>query len=88
LAKYHCAGVLIIPVWARAPWFTKFFPDDFHCAEWVKTIVLFCPTFVSGPPVGPVFKGVKEFQTACIEFNFQSYYLSYSVIILLNRQLC
>jgi hypothetical protein len=79
LAKFHSA-VLIIPVWARDPWFTKLFPDSSHCAEWVKTLVLFTPTFVSGPQVGPVFKGVKHFQTACIKFDFQSYSLSYRVI--------
>ena len=81
MAKYHCAGVLIIPLWARAPWFTKFFPDGSHCAEWVKTLVLLSPTFVSGPSVGPVFKGVKQFQTDCIEFDFQSYSLSRDSVI-------
>ena len=79
LAKYHCAGVLVIPVWPRAPWFSWFFPDGSHCAEWVKTLLLFSPTFVSGPSVGPVFKGVKQFETACIEFDFQSYSLSYNI---------
>ena len=39
------------------------------------------PTFSSsGPSVGPVFKGVKQFETASLEFDFQSYSLSYNVI--------
>ena len=80
LAKYNCAGVLIIPIWARAPWFTWFFPDGSHCAEWIKTLLLFSPTFISGPSVGPVFKGVKQFETASLEFDFQSYSLSYNIV--------
>ena len=64
LAKFKCKGVLIISVWARSPWFSWFFPDGFHCAAWVKTFFILNPVFVSGIAVGPVFKGVKQFDTS------------------------
>ena len=76
LAKFESTGVLIIPIWARSPWFSWFFlMDDI---AWVKTLLIFNPVFASGIGVGQVFKGVKPFDTAALEFDFQSFSLSYA----------
>ena len=77
LARFKSKGVLIIPVRPRSPWFSWFFPDGKHCAAWVKTLIILNPVFVSGISVGPVFKGLKQFDTAAIQFDFQSLSLSY-----------
>ena len=80
LAKFTSKGVLVIPVWSRSPWFSWFFPDGKHCAAWVKTLIILNPVFVSGIGVGPLFKGLKQVDTAAIEFDFQSLSLSYDFV--------
>ena len=42
--------------------------------------MILIPVFVSGIGVGPVFKGLKQFDTAAIEFDFQTLSLSYHFI--------
>ena len=76
IAKFKSKGVLVIPAWPRSPWFSCFFPDGKHCAAWVKTLIILNPVFVSGIGVGQVFKGLKQFDTAALEFDFQSFSLS------------
>ena len=55
-------------------------PDGKYCAAWVKTLIFSNPVFVSGIGVGPAFKGVKQFDTAALEFDFQSFSLSYDFV--------
>jgi hypothetical protein len=71
---------LVIPVWPRSWFFSYFFPDGVHCAEWVKTLELISPVFRSGPSVGQVFKGCRTFQTAVFQFDFRNQYLSFNTI--------
>ena len=45
-------------------------------------ILLINPIYTAGFCVGPVFKGVKDFDAAAIEFDFASYSLSYDFVLL------
>ena len=60
--------------------FSFFFPDGAHCAEWVKTLELICPVFSSGPSVGQVFKGRRDFKTAVFQFDFKNQHLSFNTV--------
>ena len=86
LAKFKCSGILIIPVWPRSWIFSFIFPDGTHCAGWVKTLELISPVFISGPRVGPVFKGQKSYLTAAIQFDFKQF--SLTKIPVLNQHFC
>jgi hypothetical protein len=80
LTRFRCSVVLVIPVWPRSWIFSHFFPDRNHCAEWVKSLELICPVFSSGPSVGQVFKGRRDFKTAIFQFDFKNQYLSLSTV--------
>ena len=80
LARFRCSGILVIPVWPRSWIFSYFFPDGAHCSEWVKTLELICPVFSSGPSVGQVFKGRRDFKTAVFQFDFKNQYLCFITV--------
>ena len=86
LAKFKCSGILIIPVWPRSWIFSFIFPDGTHCAGWVKTLELISPVFNSGPSVGPVFKGLKDYKTAVLQFDFKQNFLTQKSVK--NKHLC
>ena len=73
LAKFKCSGNLIIPVWPRS-WIFSYLGT--HCGGWVKTQELISSVFSSGPRVGHVFKGLRDFKTAVLQFDFQNQYLT------------
>ena len=56
--------------------------DGKHCDSWVKKLLVINPIYTSGIGVGPFFKGVKDFATAAIEFDFKFYSLSYDSVLL------
>ena len=86
LAKFKCSGILVIPVWPRSWIFNWIFPDGTHCGGWVKTLELISPVFNSGPSVGPVFKGLKDYKTAVLQFDFKQNFLTQ--ISVKNKHLC
>ena len=77
LALFKVAGILVIPVWPRSQIFNYFFPDGTHTPDWVLSLELLDPSFISGQSVGPCFKGIQSFKTVALKFNFQNNYLSF-----------
>jgi hypothetical protein len=77
LEKFKVSGILVVPVWPRSQIFSWFFPDGVHTSSWVLSLDLINPSFVSGLSVGFTFKGLQNYDTAVLKFNFQNNCVSF-----------
>ena len=71
LRNENCVGVLLVPVWPRSSFFSFFFPDGIHLADWVVDVMWTRPYFVCGEQVtNRAFKGKKMFDSVLIKIDF------------------
>ena len=74
LLRQKVFGVLLVPVWPRSSFFSFFFPDGKHLAEWVTKVKWTRPYFICGPLVTSKFmRGWKSFDTVLIKADFTSF---------------
>ena len=73
LKNQECSGVLLLPVWPRSSFFSFFFPDGNHLADWVIDVMWTRPFFICGPQVeSKAFRGRKSFDTIIIKVDFNT----------------
>ena len=58
-------AVMVVPVWANSTYFSVFWPDGRHGADFIARMMFVQPTFICGPLVASWgMKGKKSYQTA------------------------
>ena len=50
-AKFGATGVFVVPIWANSSFYSMFWPDGVHLAEFVTDWMVVQPYFVVGPLV-------------------------------------
>ena len=74
LFEQKVSGVVLVPVWPRASFFSFFFPDGMHLASWVTEVKWIRPYFVCGPLVTSKFlRGWKKFDTVLAKADFTNF---------------
>ena len=74
LKQQEVSGVVLVPVWPRASFFTFCFPDGMHLASWVTKVKWIKPYFICGPLVTSKFmRGYKSFDTVLIKVDFRDF---------------
>jgi hypothetical protein len=64
-------GVILVPVWPASSFFTFFWPDGRHAADWVEEVLLVKPHFICSPLVtSRAMRGRRPFQTAVMKVDF------------------
>ena len=72
LQKFESYGCLIVPKWISSYFWHFICSDGRHFNKFVKFFFVFSPCFVTGEYVmNDTFRGVKNFDTLAIAFNFK-----------------
>ena len=50
-AKFGATGVFVVPIWANSSFYSMFWPDGVHLAQFVTDWMMIQPYFVVGPLV-------------------------------------
>ena len=70
--KYKVSAVMVVPVWSTSSFFSIFWPDGVHVADWVVKVLLVQPEFICGPGVTEiVLRGRRKFSTAVVKVDFR-----------------
>ena len=71
LLKFNSHGCLIVPEWSSSVFWTFLCDDGRHFNNFVKSIYVFSPNYISGDHVtSTMFHGVKKFNTLALKFDF------------------
>ena len=69
--RWQVSAVLVTPVWAGSSFFSTFWPDGTHAADFVFKMEFVNPCFECGPLVtGNSMRGVKSYRTAVLLVDF------------------
>ena len=72
LREQGVAAVMVVPVWPASSFYSFFWPDGRHCAEFVEDMMIVQPHFVCGPLVrSKSFRGRRSFYTAVFKVSFR-----------------
>ena len=89
LEEQGVAGVMVVPVWPASSFFSFFFPDGRHCADWVRDMMMVRPIYVCGPHVKlGAFRARGSFYTAVLKVDFRSYSRERFYVARCSEHLC
>ena len=72
LFRCQVSAVLVVPVWPGASFFSTFWPDGRHPAEFVVKTRTINPFFECGPLVsGSSMRGFKSYKTVVMKIDFR-----------------
>ena len=67
VASSEASGILVVPKWPLASFWSTLFPDGVHFALCVKNWISFRPKYFSGDAVSSrMFRGVKKWETLAV----------------------
>ena len=79
--KFGVTAVIIVPVWPNSSFFSVFWPDGRHSADFATKVTYIQPTFLCGPLVTSTgMRGKKSYQTAAMLVDFRASRASSSLL--------
>ena len=70
--RYEVSAVMVVPIWPSSTFFSTFFPDGKHAAQFVTKMRRLQPIFICGPLVkSNGMRGRKCYITAVLEVDFR-----------------